>query len=103
VPLRPPCVDDSTPPNPIDITDNLNDACGTRALNERLFTAQDPVFANPVFSNDGQTVLYPDSVDGAGRLLCDPTGRTLEQQVAEEMEEILEQSPFLLVSERPNS
>jgi len=94
VPVRPPCQEVGGE----SFQDYLDSQCSAGVpVGETLDLESGP---NPAVLDDDGNQIYPQSlVDG--RLLCDPYGRTVSEQVEQEMTKVVLESPFVLVSEKP--
>lgn len=93
VPLRPPCPGSN-------FRKKLDNACSSAAGNQGALVdaSSNPALTAPVLNQFGD-VIYPSAIDNQSRLLCDPDGRSKNQQVLDSMRRIFSQNPFLLVAE----
>ncbi|MDD2941527.1 MAG: hypothetical protein PHC51_01035 [bacterium] len=82
LPIRPPCKVSGVN---TDVTATLDAACATKGVG----------YVKGVYTPTA--VVVPNFTDGSGRLICDPKGRTQDQQITEYMEQILGDNPFSLV------
>ncbi len=92
VPVRPPCASD--------IVADLDAACSTTSATDGVVAGGDRTAPLLVPVDENGITIYPESVDPQGRLLCDPQARSRPLQVQEELQDMISDNPYLLVSEK---
>lgn len=96
-PVRPACQPG------VDITPQIVALASSKDLpyNTALVSWDDGVngWGSPVMDNTGTTQLFPTFIDQNGRLVCDPKGRDVNTLIEEELQEIIDENPFVVVSE----
>ena len=91
VPVRPPCTSDGS-----SVQADIDALCRTAPPNSIY---KDPLgFGTDVLDSSGN-VVFNQYVDRDGRLLCEPSGLSKEDQIEQEFREIFYENPYILVTE----